>query len=237
MPTTDTNNWTFNLRRHRILLGACAVAILVVAGSILLLFGPSGVARGAVLGSSTISIDGGNLSDDWSTFSSPTTGLAVIQDGSDASPDAPSANSANDLNFFWVGMSTRAESGATEASASTPIDNFYYRIDINKSPSSGTKLNQKYNVQLNLGAAAAGKADHLIQVFAGIDGATEEVEVVLYEYNTPFPDIGAVTTGLLSTRCQVGQGPEVSPVSRMTPTRAERSEHTSTVVQQNMASK
>lgn len=167
---------------------------MVVLASLLVnayLLRPTDVALGVPLGKSTISIDG--TLTDWGTSASPTTGLGVSEDGSDAS-DSETTNSANDLNFFWAGMSTQATSGATSSSTANPIENFYFRIDTNKTSSN---LSQKYNIQLNLGVADSGKADHLLQVFANEDGDTEEVELVLFQYDTPFPGIGAVTTGSL----------------------------------------
>ena len=215
---------------------ACAITVVIAVGlsaSLFMIFllRPSQVAQGAVLDSSTISVDG-TLSD-WGTSSSPTTGLGVSEDGSDSS-DSETANSANDLNFFWAGMSTTASSGATGATPTTPIENFYYRIDTNKT--SGN-LSQKYNIQLNLGLASAGKADHLLQVFANADGDSEEVELVLYEYQTPFPGIGAVTTGSLTDRVTTNHPSVVSPAPRATPPPVEPSEHTTTVARPNMASK
>ncbi len=136
---------------------------------------------------------------DWGTTSSPTTGAYVSTDASETG-DGVSVGSANDINRLWAGMSMSATSGATGSSPTKPIENFYFRIDTNKTVASGNSLNQKYNVQLDLGVAADGKADHLLQIFANGDGDSEEVELVLYQYSTPYPDIGAVTTGSLNDK-------------------------------------
>ena len=84
-------------RRTAITVGALAFIVLASLLVNAYLLRSANVALATPLGSSTISIDG-TLSD-WGTSSSPVTGMAVSEDGSDVSPDAPNTD-ASDLNFF-----------------------------------------------------------------------------------------------------------------------------------------
>ena len=78
------------------------------------------------------------------------------------------------------------------------VENFYFRVDT--ADTDGT-IDRNFNVQLNLGAGAAGTADHLIQLRAGEDGVDNpEVQIVLFEYDTPYPNIGAFTTGAITAK-------------------------------------
>lgn len=54
-------------------------------------------------------------------------------------------------------------------------------------------MNQLYNVQMNLGVAPAGQSDHVLQFYANADGDTTEVEIVLHQYDTPYPSVVAAT--------------------------------------------
>jgi adhesin/invasin len=148
----------------------------------------------AFIGPSDLSVDGSFS--DWGTVGSPTVGVGLLQDSSNSGSQDGSGftGKASDLAVFWAAIAT-ASGGATIVSASNLIENFYFRIDTNWN--SGT-LNQNYNIQLNLGTAAAGKADHMLQVSGAADGDTTEVTLVLYQYDTPYPDVGAFTTGALT---------------------------------------
>jgi len=190
MRTPHTGARFSNWRRHRFLLVATTVAIVVVAGLIFQLSGPSGVVFGAFLGPTTITIDGSFS--DWVTGGSPASGIARSQDASndgDQDANANFAGQASDIDFIWIGMST-ASGGATVPSSGNLIQNFYFRID---TLSGNAALDQNFNIQLNLGAANPGFADHLLQVRPGDVGDSPEVEIVLFQYDT-FPTIGAFTT-------------------------------------------
>ncbi|MBI2832056.1 MAG: hypothetical protein HYX79_07350 [Chloroflexi bacterium] len=152
-------------------------------------------ANAAFLTTSAITID--STFTDWGTPGSPTTGIATVQDASNTGTwDASvSANSNEDLDYFWSGMST-LNGGTDPASPSNPLQSVYYRID-----SLGTKAynpQQNYAVQLNLGSAPAGYADHfmLINVYKT---ATPAVRIKLYVYNS-YPEIHAFTTGSITAK-------------------------------------
>jgi len=158
------------------------------------------VAFGAPVSSTAITIDG-NLSD-WGTPGSLTSGITLLVDSSDTL-DSGSDGSSTDINRFWIGMSTAATSGATGATPANPIEYFYFRIDLNQTSSTVT---QKYNIQLNLGVAAAGEADHLLFIVANSDDGGDEVDIALFSYDTPYPPIGNDTSGNITG--QVTDGPK-----------------------------
>lgn len=144
---------------------------------------------------STITIDG--TFTDWGTTGSPSTGVYVHHDFTNTGiTDGSGISGSNDLNYFWNAMSTQL-GGSTEAGPSNLIQNIYYRIDT--MATSVISPGQLYNIQLNLGAAPAGKADHLLQIWVN-EISTPKVTIVLYSYNLPYPFMGAFTSGSLTAR-------------------------------------
>lgn len=136
---------------------------------------------------------------DWGTVGSPTTGVYIQQDGSNSGQDDGSgfAGKQEDLNYFWTGISTQS-GGSTPASGSNLIQNIYYRMDT----LSTTNFNgNKYNIQLNSGAASVGYADHLLHLWVD-NGSTPKVKIVLLQYENsvtyPYPAMRAFTTGRLT---------------------------------------
>ena len=151
---------------------------------------PTGAYAKTFVAPSSITING-NFSD-WGTVSSPASGVYLFKDASNSGEQDGSGFSgkASDINYFWTAVSTQL-GGTTPASPSNPIQHLYYRID--------TRYNkniygQSYYIQLNLGTANPGYADHLLQVWAN-KSATPKVKLVLYQYNTPYPQIRAFTSG------------------------------------------
>jgi hypothetical protein len=161
-------------------LGPLALGLLtlvVFAGSPLAAFA-------GFVGPSAITIDG--VFTDW-------TGNVYSQ--ADGSNTGAQAGSANDLTTVWYAMSTA--NGTAPASSSNPIQKVYFRFDTAETSASNPK--QAYWVQLNLGTAAAGLADHALQFYVDTT-ATPKVTIALYEYATPYPAIAAFTTGTLVPR-------------------------------------
>jgi adhesin/invasin len=142
--------------------------------------------------SSQITIDG--IFSDWGTVSLPATGVYVCQDYSNTGESDGNGftNKSSDIEYIRVAVSTSL-GGSEIASPSNPIHDFYYRID-----TLGSTLSpgQSYYLQLNLGAATPGYADHLLQFWANLS-ATPNVTIVLYEYDSPYPVMGAFTSGNL----------------------------------------
>ena len=199
MRTTPTRAGIRIWSSHPLLLGASALVILGVAGSVFLLCVLTDTVSGAFLGSSTITIDGNiTTNDDWGTTANPAQGIAVSQDANNDGVGDANANFDNteeDINYFWMGVST-VSGGTTAPTTGNEVENFYFRIDTFETT---TTLNQKYNIQLNLGTASAGFADHLLQIFAGVDGTDPEVKLVLYTYDSD-QAIGAYTTGAITSK-------------------------------------
>ena len=129
---------------------------------------------------------------DWGTLASPATGVYVCQDYSNNGEADGSGftNKNSDINYVWVSVST-TNGGTAPPGPSNLIQDFYYRID-----TFGSKLapGQSYYIQLNLGVAPTGHADHLLQIWADTS-ATPKVILIMYEYQSPFPVMGAYTTG------------------------------------------
>jgi hypothetical protein len=141
------------------------------------------LSRAGFVGPSAITIDG-NFSD-W-------TGNVVFQ--RDGAPDSQVTGTANDITNFWCAIST--STGNAPASLANPVQNVYYKLDT--ATFSGNNPKQAYWVQLNLGVAALGSADHALQVYvdtSGAGGGDPVVTIELYSYPTPYPGIGAFTTG------------------------------------------
>ena len=68
-------------------------------------------------------------------------------------------------------------------------------------------MNQSYNIQLNLGTGSAGTSDHLLQIRAQADGVNPEVIIVLFEYDQPFPEISAFTSGSITGKVSSAANP------------------------------
>jgi uncharacterized repeat protein (TIGR01451 family) len=175
------------------LLRQMAVLLAVIS---LLLSTSAGVFANTFVGPSTITIDASFS--DWGTVAAPTTGVYLRRDFTNTGSTDGSgfAGTAADLNYFWNALSTQS-GGSASASASNLIQNIYYRIDT--FTTAVISPGQLYNIQLNLGVAAAGKADHLLQIWVN-NAATPKVTIVLYSYSTPYPAMGAYTSGTLTGR-------------------------------------
>ena len=120
----------------------------------------------------------------------------MSQDASNSgSQDGSGFNTkAADISHFGMAMAT--ESGDSLApSSSNKIESFYFRLD---TLFDSGAMNQKYNIQLNLGLANPGFADHYIQFRADEDGVNPEVIIVLFRYDEPFPAIAAFTSGAIT---------------------------------------
>ena len=145
------------------------------------------------VGPSTIVINGAFT--DWG---SPVSGVYRHRDltNTGISDGSGFSGTSADLNYFWNAMSTTL-GGATSASSSNRILNIFYRIDT--FTTGVIRPGQLYNIQLNLGTAPTGKADHLLQIWVD-DRSTPQVTLVMYSYSTPYPAIGAYTSGTLTGR-------------------------------------
>jgi len=166
--------------------------VIFVAALTLLLSSAQPVLARTFVAPSTINIDG--IFSDWG---SPASGVYRHQDSNNTPPDGSGyIGTSADIISFWDAMSTQS-GGSSSASSSNPIQNIYYRIDT--ATTGLIKPGQAYNVQLNLGVAAAGKADHLLQIWV-LDTATPKVSIVMSSYNSPYPNIGSYTSGSLTGR-------------------------------------
>jgi adhesin/invasin len=148
---------------------------------------------GGFVDSSAITIDG--TFTDWGTVASPTAGMLGATDyANNCTPDGSGISGAKDIVNLFHGLGTTL-GGSTPTSDSNPLLYYYYRFDTAQTSST---LSQTYNVQLNLGVAAASKVDHLLQVYGAADGDSPETKIVLYSYDTPYPDAGAFTSGAIT---------------------------------------
>ena len=189
--STSTNLFKRGLVFQALLLGIVLAASVII--SFILLSNPFrsiDEVQGAFISSGGITIDGSFS--DWGTTTSPVTGVGVSQDASNSGTQDGSGfnGKVSDIDRFWVGMQTKS-GGTTVPTTGNEIENFYFRIDNLKNAAS---LDQNFNIQLNLGVADAGKADHLLQLRAHTDGDSTEVTLVLFEYGTD-PAIAAFTSG------------------------------------------
>lgn len=169
------------------------LAKVLVCGLLLLPATISIVYADTFVSPATITIDG--TFTDWGTTGSPASGAYLFQDASNyGEQDGYGFNwKAGDINYFWTAVSTQL-GGTTPASSSNLLQYFHYRFDTNYNH---TIKGQSYYVQLNLGAASPGYADHLLQIWVDND-ANPKVKLVLYEYNTPYPQIRAFTSGSIT---------------------------------------
>ncbi len=148
----------------------------------------------AFLGSSSITVDGSFS--DWGTIATPTDSIGVFEDASNSGDrDGGGVSGDLDITAYWVGIETE-DGGSGTPGADNNIVSYHFRID---TAGTSSTLNQLYNIQMNLGVAAAGKSDHLLQVYANADGDATEVEIVLHQYDTPYPGVVA-TTGSLTEK-------------------------------------
>ena len=165
----------------------------LLCGVLLLLVTSSAVYARTFVGPSTLTIDG--VFADWGTTSSPASGVYLFKDGSNSGEQDGSGfnGKASDINYFWSSVSTLA-GGTTPASPSNPIQYCYYRLDTRHNKSI---KGQSYYIQLNLGTANPGFADHLLQIWVN-KYETPKVKLVLYQYQTPYPQIRAFTSGAIT---------------------------------------
>src|SRR5450759_1000191 len=156
-------------------------------GAVLVLAINPFVTHAAFVGTNAITIDG--------TFSDWTGNVYSQTDGSNGGANA---GSFNDITQFWSAMSTA--NGTSPASTSNLIQNVYYRFDTGNPYANNPK--QSYWVQMNLGTAAPGLADHILQFFVDTSPKKGDpiVSIVLYSYNTPYPGMGAFTDGTITPR-------------------------------------
>ena len=117
---------------------------------------PSVAYANTFVGTSTLTVDG--AFSDWGTTGSPASGVYLFQDGSNYGEEDGSGFSgkAADINYFWTALSTQT-GGTAPASPTNLIQRLYYRVDTNYNKSI---KGQSYYIQLNLGTANPGYADH-----------------------------------------------------------------------------
>jgi hypothetical protein len=102
---------------------------------------------------------------------------------------------ASHITKVWYAMSTA--NGTSPAGAANLIQNVYFRFDTAGSSANNPK--QAYWVQLNLGTAPIGFADHVLQFYVDTT-ATPGVAIVLYQYSAPYPAIKVFTTTAFSPK-------------------------------------
>ncbi len=175
------------LFRWLVIVFLCTLSLSLVISSV--------VYAETFVGPSTLGIDG--TFSDWGTVGSPSTGVYLVQDMSNSGEQDGSGfnNKASDINYLWTALSTQ-NGGSTPASPSNLIQNVYYRVDTHYNK---VIKGQSYYLQLNLGTANPGYADHLLQFWVD-DDDTPKVTIVLYEYDTPYPQIRAFTSGSITGR-------------------------------------
>lgn len=173
------------LFRWLVIVFLCALSLSLVISS--------AVYAETFVGPSTLSIDG--TFTDWGTVGSPSTGVYLVQDMSNSGEQDGSGfnNKSGDINYLWTAFSTQ-NGGDTPAGPSNLIQNLYYRVDTHYNK---VIKGQSYYLQLNLGTAAPGYADHLLQFWVD-EADTPDVTIVLYEYDTPYPQIRAFTSGSIT---------------------------------------
>jgi len=173
------------LFRWLVMASLCALSLSLVISSV--------VYAETFVGPSTLGIDG--TFSDWGTAGSPSTGVYLVQDMSNSGgqDSAGFDNKAGDINYLWTALSTQ-NGGSTPASPSNLIQNLYYQVDTHYNK---VIKGQSYYLQLNLGTANPGYADHLLQFWVD-DADTPDVTIVLYEYDTPYPQIRAFTSGSIT---------------------------------------
>ena len=173
------------LFRLLVIVFMCGLSLSLVTSSV--------VYAETFVGPSTLSIDG--TFSDWGTVGSPSTGVYLVQDMSNSGEQDGSGfnNKASDINYLWTALSTQ-NGGSTPASPSNLIQNLYYRLDTHYNK---VIKGQSYYLQLNIGTADPGYADHLLQFWVD-DTDTPEVTIVFYEYDTPYPQIRAFTSGSIT---------------------------------------
>lgn len=175
------------------------IAALILGTLATLYILPADEWSAAFLGSSDISIDGSFS--DWGTTGSPTDSIGVFADANNSgSRDGGGISGDIDIVNYWLGIETE-EGGSTVPGNANNITNYYFRID---TAGTNSKLSQVYNIQLNLGVAPAGQSDHLLKILADEDGASPETEIVLLQYDTPYPGV------VLSTGSVTGKVSNVS---------------------------
>lgn len=164
-----------------------------LCGLLLSLIPSSVVYAKTFVGPSTLTIDGSFS--DWGTTGSPASGAYLFQDGSNSGEQDGSGftGKASDINYFWTAVSTQA-GGTTPASPTNPIQYVYYRFNTYYHK---TIKGQSYYIQLNLGTADPGYADHLLQLWVD-STATPKVTLVLYQYNMLYPAMRAFATGTIT---------------------------------------
>jgi hypothetical protein len=167
-----------------------AVVVFVTTALVVALGQPATPLRAAFLAAGGITIDG--VFADWGTPAAPAVGTGTTDDASNTgAADGSGINGADDITRVWMGFATAA-GGAALPSPGNQIQALYIRVD---TASTSFRLDQSYNVQLNLGLAPVGTADHLLQMYAYRDGDATEVALILYKYSAPFPAMGALTVG------------------------------------------
>jgi len=151
------------------------LSAIFLATLALLLSSSQAVWAHTFVGPSAIVIDG--TFTDWPASPPPNPGCYELQDKSNTGiyDGTGFAGTPADINYFWNAVSTQ-HGGTENASASNRILNVYYRIDT--FTTAVIKPGQVYNIQLNLGTAADGYSDHLMQIWV-LDTATPKVTILL----------------------------------------------------------
>jgi hypothetical protein len=166
------------------------MAVLVLASS------PTTMLAGFV-GPSMIQIDG-NFAD-WTNNVYSITNKTPLQ-----------YSHASDLDAFWMAMSTA--NGTSPASSANRIQNVYYRLDVGADPTGGG--GQAYWIQMNLGVAPPGFADHILQVYANHSG-TPAISLSLFQFitnsTTPYPAVAVFTVKSAQVTLKVSNDSSLSP--------------------------
>jgi hypothetical protein len=165
-------------------------------------FNPS-VARAGFVGPSMITING--------SFADWTNNVYAITNAT------LSYSSSWDLDAYWTAMSTA--NGTSPASAANRIQNVYYRLDVGGDPSSTA-----YWIQMNLGVAPPGYADHIMQIYPNKTG-TSSVSLTLFQFltnsSTPYPAVSVFTVNSHQVAAEVSNDSTVgAPVTDTTATGA-----------------
>ena len=175
-----------NIRRRLIVrITLALVAVTFAAGLVL-----AGSQRDtlAFLGSTSMTMDGSFS--DWGTIGSPTDDIGVFEDSSNSGDrDGGGVSGDLDIKAYWVGIETE-DGGSGAPGSGNKIVAYHFRID---TAGTSSTMNQLYNVQMNLGVAPAGESDHLLQFYANSAGDSPEIEIVLHQYDTPYPKVVAAT--------------------------------------------
>ncbi len=159
--------------------------LLPLMAGLVLAFSPA-VAQAGFAGPSAITIDG--------TFTDWVVDGVNVYPRTDVYTPNGALNKAPDITRIWSAMS--AANGTSPVSSGNLLQNVYFRFD---TATTSFSAKQAYWVQLNLGAANPGYADHALQFWVDYS-ANPSVTIVLYEYTGSYPAMGAFTSSAITAR-------------------------------------